>query len=577
MSTKSDLVIRVSGESGEGVISTGDLITLSSARAGLEVYTFSTFPAEIKGGNAMFEVRLSKDKLYAQGDKVDVFLAFNQEAYDKYIKDLNPDNGVLIYDSDAYTPPTVEGRIDYAIPFTSMAKEKVGALITKNMVTIGCLIGLFDLPYESIKELIIEKFTRKGEKVVHLNLKALDIGKAYCSEKITKVDPYTILEGVKKEKTIVMTGCDAIGLGAIAAGCKSYYGYPITPATDVFKFLAKELPKAGGVIMQMEDEIAAIGACVGASYGGVKTMSATSGPGVSLMNEILGYSTMAELPLVLINVARGGPSTGLPTKTEQSDLNCVIHGSHGEGPRIVISAATVDECFYHTIDAFNYAEEYQLPVILLTDGFTGGRKEAFPIPDITKIKIVDRTRYQHVEGEKYARYENTKSGVSPISIPGDIGGRYTSTGLEHSVNAKPAYDPETRKIMMDKRYRKLDTFLKNTKCCDVSGDNDAKTAILAWGSTAGACYEGVQRLQADSKKVKLIVPKVLYPFPEEEIGKALEGVEKVIIPELNFTGQFAQMVKAAFSNKVEVIQYNEYLGLPFKPHQIVDKYMEVSK
>lgn len=577
MATKSDLVIRVSGESGEGVISTGDLITLSSSRAGLEVYTFSTFPAEIKGGNAMFEVRLSRDKLFAQGDKVDVFLAFNQEAYDKYIKDLSTNNGVLIYDSDAYTPPTVEGRIDYAIPLTSLAKEEVGALITKNIVTIGCLVGLFDLPYDSIKDLIIEKFTRKGEKVVTNNLKALDIGRQYCSDKLTKVDPYSITDGVREEKCIVVTGCDAIGMGAIVAGCKAYYGYPITPATDVFKFLAKELPKAGGVIMQMEDEIAALAGCVGASYGGVKTMTATSGPGVSLMNEVLGYSSMAELPVVLVDVMRGGPSTGLPTKTEQSDLNCAIHGSHGEGPKIVISAATVDECFYHTIDAFNYAEEYQLPVILLTDGFTGGRKEAFPIPNLEKIKIVDRTKFVYKEDEKYARYEDTESGISPISFPGDIGGRYTATGLEHTVQAKPAYDPDTRQIMMDKRYRKLETFLKNVDCCKVSGDKDADTAILAWGSTAGACYEAVDRLQADNKKVKLIVPKILYPFPEEEIGKALEGVSKVVIPELNFTGQFAQYVKAAFADKVEVVQYNEYLGLPFKPHQIVEKFMEVSQ
>ncbi|MCO4780734.1 MAG: 2-oxoacid:acceptor oxidoreductase subunit alpha [Candidatus Cloacimonetes bacterium] len=577
MAKKSDLVIRVSGESGEGVISTGDLITLSSSRAGLEVYTFSTFPAEIKGGNAMFEVRLSRDKLFAQGDKVDVFLAFNQEAYDMYIKDLNPENGVLIYDSDAYTPPTVEGRIDYAIPLTSLAKEEVGALITKNIVTIGCLVGLFDLPYDSIKDLIIEKFTRKGEKVVENNLKALDIGRQYCSEKIKKQDPYSIDEGSKTEKCIVVTGCDAIGMGAIVAGCKAYYGYPITPATDVFKFLAKELPKAGGVIMQMEDEIAALAGCVGASYGGVKTLTATSGPGVSLMNEVLGYSSMAELPIVLVDVMRGGPSTGLPTKTEQSDLNCAIHGSHGEGPKIVISAATVDECFYHTIDAFNYAEEYQLPVILLTDGFTGGRKEAFPIPDLEKIKIVDRLRYQNVEDEDYHRYEDTESGISPISFPGDKGGRYTATGLEHTVKAKPAYDPDNRYVMMNKRFRKLQTFLKNVECCKVSGDKDAQIAILAWGSTAGACYEAIERLQNDGKKVKLIVPKILYPFPEEEIGKALEGVTKVVIPELNFTGQFAQLVKAAFSNKVEVVQYNEYLGLPFKPHQIVDKFMEVSQ
>jgi 2-oxoglutarate ferredoxin oxidoreductase subunit alpha len=577
MSQFNELVVRISGEGGEGVISTGEFITQASARSGHYVYNFNTYPAEIKGGNVAYQVRISKERVYTQGSDVHVFVAFNELAYNNHIHLLKMPYGVLVYDSDSFTPEPMQGRIDYAIPLTSLAKDEVGSAITKNVVTMGVFAGLFGLPYDSLKALVTEKFSGKGEKILDMNLKALEVGKTWCENNLKKIDANTIGEGDPKRrgKAIFMTGSEATGLGAIAAGLDAFFGYPITPGTDVFKFLAKQLPKrAGGRVMQMEDEIASIAACIGGSFGGKKTMTATSGPGLSLMSELLGYSSMAELPLVIVNVQRGGPSTGLPTKPEQSDLNIALYGSHGEAPRAVIAPHDVEDCFYQTIRAFNIAERYQVPVIVLTDAFLGTRKEAFEIPDFDAIELWERKKNTAKSSEEYNRYEVTEDGVSPISEPGDPNGIYTAAGLEHSEKGWPSYDGQNHCVMQDKRYRKMDSMLKALEPCEVFGDEDAKVGFLTWGSTAGACHEAVVRLRKMGHKCKFMAPKILSPLPVEEIQSFLDGMRMVIIPELNYLGQFAQLVRLNCACP-EIIAFNKYNCDPFSSTELVEKYLEV--
>ncbi|PIQ82581.1 MAG: pyruvate ferredoxin oxidoreductase, partial [Candidatus Omnitrophica bacterium CG11_big_fil_rev_8_21_14_0_20_64_10] len=311
---KVNTVFRFGGEGGEGVISTGDLFTTALARSGMEIYTFRSYPAEIKGGHAMLQVRVSDEQLLSRGDSVDVLVAFNKEAYDRHYRDLR-DGGVLVYDNTDFLPEEDTRTVKYPIPFAKIAAETIGVRLTKNMVCLGALCGIFSLPKERFYELIRQKFGKKGEAVVQKNDQALDAGHDYAKQNIKRHDDIHLTVTGQGAK-LVLSGNEALSLGAIAAGVKVYAGYPITPASTILEFLAKELPKAGGVVIQSEDEIAAIGMVMGASFAGKKAMTATSGPGLSLMVEMIGLGVMAELPCVIVDAQRCGPSTGMPTKTE---------------------------------------------------------------------------------------------------------------------------------------------------------------------------------------------------------------------------------------------------------------------
>ena len=388
MSSVHDIVIRIGGESGEGVISTGELLTLAAARAGFWVYTFRTYPAEIKGGHAVFQLRVSDKPLYSHGDSLDALLAFNQEGYDQHHQDLRAD-GTVVFDTEQVDESTVKESRQFGLPLSRIAKEEIKMPLAKNMVALGALARLFSIPEEYTNKLCKEKFARKGDVVIQKNLEALAAGKSYIEKNFSDLEHFHI-QVQPSELRLVLSGNEAIGLGALVAGCTHYFGYPITPASDIMEFLAIELPKVGGIMMQVEDEIAALGMALGASYTGKKVMTATAGPGLSLMTELLGLAGMAEVPVVVADVQRGGPSTGLPTKTEQSDLNLAVFGAHGESPRIVVAPMNVEDCFYTTVTAFNLAERYQVPVLLLSDQSLANRNECIPKPDLKKVQVWER-------------------------------------------------------------------------------------------------------------------------------------------------------------------------------------------
>ncbi|MHB8992210.1 MAG: 2-oxoacid:acceptor oxidoreductase subunit alpha, partial [Chloroflexota bacterium] len=447
-----DLVVRVAGESGEGVISTGELVAQAAARAGFELLTFKTYPAEIKGGHALIQLRLSDRRLHSQGDQLDILLAFNQEAYDRNIADLKP-GGLLIYDSAGFTPPESGDRLQYAVPLAEIARTQLRFELGKNVVAVGVVAALFDLPREQLVRLLGEKFGRKGEDVVAKNVAALDAGIQYVRDQMGGRVGFAIKPAESGGEIVVVSGNQALAMGAMAAGCQNYFGYPITPATDIMEFLAAHLPKVGGSAVQAEDEIAAAGMVLGASYGGARAMTATSGPGLSLMVEMLGLGAMAELPAVIVDVQRAGPSTGMPTKHEQGDLNLAVAGAHGEVQRIVLAPTSVEDCFYQAVNAFNLAEQYQMPVILLSDTVLATRTERIPRPDLSKVERKGRVLYRpnggggQGDGEKFRRYALTPTGVSPMSVPGQAGGQYVATGLEHGDLGRPRYDPDTHRLM----------------------------------------------------------------------------------------------------------------------------------
>jgi len=382
--------------------------------------------------------------------------------------------------------------------------------------------------------------------------------------------------GPRKTKELVLSGNESLALGAIAVGCRFYAGYPITPATDIMEFLAKELPKLGGYVVQTEDEISAIGVVLGASFAGKKAMTATSGPGFSLMTEMMGLAVAAELPAVIVNVQRVGPSTGMPTKTEQGDLYQACYGSHGSAPRVVMALTSVEDCFYGAMQAFNLAEQFQMPVIVLSDASLGHRKATVPVPDPSKVPVVERRKPTAEELVAYKRYRFTPDHISPMSVPGMEGGGYVAEGLEHDEGGYPAAsNHENHLRLTQKRYGKFAQVEKiSNELVHIYGEPHPEIGIIGWGSTEGVIREAVQMAQDKGYSVGALHPKILYPQPLAKLTDFIKGTKAVIIPEVNYTGQFATLLRKRFA--YEFNQLNKCIGLPFTPKEVFDKIEEVA-
>ncbi len=607
-----NIIIRMGGESGEGVKSTGELFAQVAARAGFKVLTFQTYPAEIKGGHSVYQVRLSAEEVYTEGAELDILLAFNQEGYDKSYEELS-ENGLLLYDdgavSDFHYPQ--QNRRHLALPMTTIAKGQLKFELGKNVVAVGMLAALFGMDVEPISRLLTEKFLRKGEDVVAKNKEAFQLGFQYIEESFAERADYYLKAGHPETGEVIISGNQLLSMGCIAGGCTHLFGYPITPASDIMEFLAGELPKLGGVVVQAEDEIASIGMVLGASYTGRRAMTCTSGPGLSLMVEMLGLSGMAELPAVIVDVQRSGPSTGMPTKQEQGDLNMAVYAGHGEFPRVVLAATDVADCFWRAIDAFNFAERYQLPVILLSDTTLAVRTQSIQQPDLSQIKLVSRVLYDpqasanatlaqqsdHKAGleaendgegdevdmgiaasrgyELYQRYAVTEDGVSPMSLPGQAGGQYTSSGLEHNEFSRPRYDVANHTKMTDKRQRKLVAAALNAPQPFRAGDPAAEIGIITWGSATGVAYEAMLEAQKRGVKVDILAPRMIWPLPTQQLDDFIASKRVIIIPEMNFSGQYANLLNTHY--RKDFVRLNVYGGAPLKSSQLLAKIMEQAR
>ncbi len=568
-----DLVVRIGGESGEGVISAGEILTLACARAAFHVHTYRAYPSEVRGGHSMFQMRAANFPIHSAGDKVDVLVALNQEAYDRHFSSLRQ-GGILVYDPEETMPHARTDLLLYAAPFKDLAQNKIKAIQTKNIVMMGVLAELFSMPKDKLEEIIREKFEKKGAQIVEKNREALTLGAQYAREHIQKGDPYQLGKGEGKSK-LVLSGNMAITLGALFAGCRFFAGYPITPATDILENMTLEMPKVGGVAIQAEDEISALSMVIGASFTGKKAMTATSGPGLSLMTELLGLSSMAEIPIVIVDIQRGGPATGLPTRTEQSDLFISVFGGHGDAPRIVLAPTTVEDCFHQTVRAFNLAERTQLPVIVLSDQSLAQRFETISVPDFSAVPIEDRAIVTLEEVQAgYQRYRITDSGLMPMGIPGRPGA-YIARGIEHDGEGEPNYEPALHQAMTEKRFRKLDLALKDPESAYVRwGDPGSEVGLISWGSTEGAVGEAVERLeQEDGIKLDVLYLKMLNPLPQKEVGDFLRNKKKVIVPEVNFSGQLTHLLRSYFL--FEPIPLTLAGGRPFAAVEILEKVREV--
>ena len=538
-----DLTIAMVGSGGDGVVTMGNMVAQAGAAEGLHVMKVEAYGPQIRGGESSCTVRVSADPIFAQRDEVQVLVVFNWADFARFRGEIIcSSDAVVLYEATDETPHEeidlgpVEDVTWVPVPFIELAKKSAGTTLAKNIVTLGLLSELYSLPKEAIERAITQKFSAKKAAVLEANLKGFRAGVEHAAT-IEDAGAGKRLRYTPGEPMLLMSGNEASAVGALHAGCRFFAGYPITPSSEILHFLSEWMPKMGGYLVQTEDELSAIGAVIGGSFAGVKSMTATSGPGLALMTEMLGLASMSEIPVVIIDVQRGGPSTGLPTKSEQSDLWQALWGSHGDAPRVVLAPSDVEDCFHATVAAFNIAEESQMPVIVLSDQFIAQRSETLSMLDLDH-EVIGRQVPSAGDLREYKRYKETKSGVSPMSWPGMRGGEYQTNGLEHTEDGSPSSMYIVHEKMNAKRYRKLRLVRDKYSTYKRYGSEKADLGVICWGSSKGPVKEAVLNATGRGERVAAFVPQLLYPFPSHEFEEFLKSVREVIVVELSYSAQF---------------------------------------
>ncbi|MFC4307342.1 2-oxoacid:acceptor oxidoreductase subunit alpha [Cohnella boryungensis] len=568
----SQLSWKIGGQQGEGVESTDRIFSTALNRLGYYLYGYRHFSSRIKGGHTNNKIRISTKPIRAISDDLDILVAFDQESIDLNAGELRP-GGVVVADAkfSPTIPEGVQARL-FAVPITAIAEE-LGTSLMKNMVASGASWGLLGLPMEVFNKAVEEEFGRKGPAIVEKNVEAVRRGAEFILEQAGgPLDEFKLEDADGKQK-LFMIGNEALALGTLAAGCRLMSAYPITPASEIMEYLIKKLPKFGGTVVQTEDEIAAVTMAIGANYAGVRTMTASAGPGLSLMMEAIGLSGMTETPLVIVDTQRGGPSTGLPTKQEQSDINALIYGTHGEIPKLVVAPSTIEECFYDMIEGFNLSEEYQIPVIIATDLQLSLGKQTAEALDYDKIvinrgKLLTEELPPNEDNRLFKRYEFTEDGVSPRVIPGMKHGIHHVTGVEHDQEGRPSENALNREKMMDKRLGKISKLrVTNAVKADVPHETP-DLLIIAMGSTGGTIEEARARMTEEGLTTNQIMVRQMHPFPSELLQPHLESAKQVVVLENNATGQLANLIKMNVGYHDKIRSLLKYDGTPFLPSEI---------
>ncbi|MCY1626312.1 2-oxoacid:acceptor oxidoreductase subunit alpha [Staphylococcus pettenkoferi] len=572
---------KVGGQQGEGIESTGEIFATAMNRKGYYLYGYRHFSSRIKGGHTNNKIRVSTLPVHAVSDDLDILVAFDQETIEVNHHEMRADS-VIIADSKAKPDKPEDCRAQMIdLPFTKTAKE-LGTTLMKNMVAVGATCALMDLETETFESLITAMFEKKGDKVVEMNIQALHEGYRLMQEQLETVEGDFQLTASQQDPHLYMIGNDAIGLGAISAGSRFMAAYPITPASEIMEYMIENLPKVGGTVVQTEDEIAAANMAIGSNYGGVRGFTASAGPGLSLMMEAIGLSGMTETPFVIVNTQRGGPSTGLPTKQEQSDLMQMIYGTHGDIPKIVVAPMDAEDAFYLTMEAFNLAEIYQCPVIILSDLQLSLGKQTVEQLDYNAIDIqrgeLIQSDIEREEGDKsyFRRYALTESGVSPRPLPGLKGGIHHVTGVEHNQEGKTSEVAQNRQEQMEKRMRKTQHLLINEPVSGQETHDEADILYLGFISTKGAIQEGAERLEEQGIKVNHLQIRQLHPFPKDVVQEAVNKAKKVVVVEHNHQGQLSNILKMNVMVGDKLINQTKYDGTPFLPHEIEERGQQIA-
>lgn len=585
---ETDIVIEICGSSGEGTISAGEILARHMSGLGFEILSFDSYPSEIRGfGKCVAHCRISNKKIMSPGKYTDILIALNDIHSISQLSSMK-EHGIIIYDSK---PPSfheedksIAGWIEpgitaYGVPFYNLAQKATGNSRNRNIVALGALAALFGINDNGFKASMEQRYASKKRSIIESNLNSFAEGFNWTKNNITKLDNLFFEKpepGKTDLKRLMMSGNQAFAQGALDSNLYLYAGYPITPATKIMEILAKELPKRGGIMIQTEDELSAIGNVIGAGFAGKRAMTATSGPGFCLMTELSGLSVMAEVPAVIVNSQRGGPSTGLPTKTEQSDLNLALAGGSGDSQRIIFAPADIKECYKCACLAFYLAEKFQTLVVVLLDFFLSNSIRNIREPEKPDKKMLNANLAPSQDEIKdYKRFKVTKNGISPRSIPGTAGGMFIATGLEHDEKGKPSYTAETHKKMSDKRYRKLSGVLKEIPHPEWIGPKkNIKIGILTWGSTAGAAHEATLKAGEMGIRAAFMRPMLISPFPVKQIKEFSDQCEVILVPELNYEGQFAGYIAKYLERPIK--RLNMITGLPMSAEDILDEICKIA-
>ena len=557
MAYQSEVVVRFAGEGGQGVVTAAEMLARASTGVGFHALTFATFPSQILGGPTWTQARVSREPVLSPGDMVDILVAFNDFAYHEHRGEVR-DGGIILLDPSITPDPDDDAHRCIIVPFDDLAKQ-TGESRAANMVVMGGLSKLVNMPVRYFKDFVSQRFAgRQG--VIDANHMALDLGLAHLAE-----EPSISDLGVPEKPDydqVFIKGNEALSIGALHAGIDFYFGYPISPATPILVYMERNLVGDGKFAYQASSEIEAITGIVGAGFAGKKSMTATSGPGFTLMGEGIGLAWMAEIPCVVVDVQRGGPATGLPTKTEQSDLLAALSPAHGDSKIPVIAAGTVEECFLAGVHAFNWAERYQGPVVILSEHSLAERAQNIRRPDLTKVPVESRDAYRGDNG--YLRYESRE--ISPFPVPGGPGS-YVANGSEHDIYGDTTHLAKYHIHMTERRFGKLKLLEDGSYESD---NSSAPVAVMPWGGSKGSVLETYNRLRAEGVDIGWLYTMFLSPLPPALLDE-LRSKELVIVPELNYQGQFASILRSEGVNAQAITQYT---GLPFRPVELCQRIKE---
>ena len=569
---------KIGGEAGYGIISVGAMFSRAMLRSGFYVFDHAEYPSLIRGGHNTLEVSVSDEKIYAVRRPINILVALNQETVDFHKNELSED-AAIIYNSDnakAEDKEFPEPTEVIGIPLDDLAVKAGAKEIARNVVALGASFGLLNLPFDALKNVIEFNFKKKGDQVINTNVSAALAGYNFIKNNVKKEFNYRA-EPQKNPDRMILNGNDGIVWGAIQAGCKFVSAYPMTPASGIMQGIAKQSRKYNIVVKHTEDEISAINTAIGAAYTGVRALSASSGGGFALMVEAWGMAAMVEVPLVVVEAMRTGPSTGMPTWTGQGDLKFLLSASQGEFPRFVIAPGDVEQCFNLIQQAFNLAEKYQTPVMFITDKHLAVshkwvenldlEKEDIERGSVVAEKDLNRTN-------NYRRYIHTESGVSPRTLPGTKGGMHVANSDEHNEKGFSEKGAEERKKMMDKRFRKEEAARGDFSPPKIEGDKNADITLISWGSTRGTILEAMKVLKKEGKKINFLQIVYISPFPVEEVKAVFKRAKKVAIVENNKTGQLAGWLREQ-TGLVPDYKILKYDGRPFFTEELVETIKEL--
>jgi len=574
---KNNMSFMIEGEAGQGVESGGVGFATSLARGGLHLFGMQDYMSRIRGGYNFYQIRVAESPLYSHTDRVDLLMALSPGTIERHMESIVPGGGIIYDQSYEVDTEALKSRKINAFPVPLLdIAEQSGNKIMANTACFGAASGLTRYPFEYMATVIRDNFARKGDKVINANLEAARRAYDYTQETYSAGFDYR-LEPLDSPQRMVISGNQALCLGALLGGCRFISAYPMTPTTGIIEWMAAHSHRYDIVTKHTEDELAAILMAIGANFAGVRGMAATSGGGFSLMVEALGLAGMTETPLVIVEGQRPGPSTGMPTRTEQGDLLFVMHASQGEFPRVILAPGTIEECFHSGWRAFNLAEKYQCPVIVLYDTFMANSVRTierahlhFEDVVIDRGGLLTKEDLDELKGE-YKRYAFTESGISPRVLPGHPKAVFQACSDEHDEKGNFAdEDPENRTKMVQKRLRKLEVARAEMRPPSPYGPDGADLTLVGWGSTYGALRHTVDRLNENGDNANVLHFTDLWPLPEDKVRPYLENIRRLVTVENNATGQFARLLRA-YTGVVADQQISKFDGRPFSPEYILDR------